>query len=53
MAKKTRKLAKSERLVKVTNGWRKPFRRGDKVTLIQRGRDPESLVVKRVLSGQS
>jgi hypothetical protein len=50
MAKMSRKKAKRRRhpLVKIANGWRKSFQRGDKVTLLRRGKRTD-LLVNRVL----
>jgi hypothetical protein len=45
MAKKTKRRV---RLVKLTNGLHKPFRRGDTVTLMQKGKRT-ALTVSRVL----
>jgi hypothetical protein len=51
MAQRSRKKAKRRHpLVKIVNGWQKPLRRGDRVTLIRRGHRTE-LVVSRVLAG--
>ena len=51
MVKKARTKARLRHpLVKIAKRWRTPFKRGDRVTLTQRGRRTE-LVVNRVLAG--